>query len=300
MDVIPYGGWDRCLRMSAGPVELIATLEVGPRIVRFGPKGGSNLLFENPRTMGTKGGPDYKGYGGHRLWTAPEDTVRTYEADNDPPAVTEVEGGFRLTTVLGPSGLEKSITILANAEQESFTLIHEVTNRGSEPICIAPWAITVMAAGGVCLFPQAPERPHAESLLPARPLVLWSYADMSDPRYTWGRRCVRLRQEAGTEPTKIGAWVEQGYAAYALHGHLFFKRFSGTWGNYPDFGCNFETFTRHDMLEVESLGVLQTLASGETATHTERWYLEIDAEVPEHDQALSEYLERLASSRPGV
>jgi hypothetical protein len=55
---------------------------------------------------------------------------------------------------------------------------------------------------------------------------------------------------------------------------LFLKIFAAKAGAaYPDFGCNFETFTNQDMLEVETLGPLRTLAPGESVEHEERWQL---------------------------
>ena len=45
--------------------------------------------------MGKKGGSEYRSYGGHRLWIAPEDEERTTQPDNDPVEYEE-EGGFHL------------------------------------------------------------------------------------------------------------------------------------------------------------------------------------------------------------
>jgi hypothetical protein len=51
------------------------------------------------------------------------------------------------------------------------------------------------------------------------------------------------------------------------------KRFdaAGEPAAYPDFGCSYETFTNADILELETLGPVVTLAPGESLTHTERW-----------------------------
>ena len=40
---------------------------------------------------------------------------------------------------------------------------------------------------------------------------------------------------------------------------------------YPDFGSTFEIFTNADILELETLGPLTTLAPGQSVSHTERW-----------------------------
>ena len=59
-----------------------------------------------------------------------------------------------------------------------------------------------------------------------------------------------------------------------MRNDLFIKTFDYVEGEkYPDLGCNFETFTNNEMLEIESLSPLKTLAPGESVSHTEHWYL---------------------------
>ncbi len=49
-----------------------------------------------------------------------------------------------------------------------------------------------MAPGGRAIYPQEPYISHTEYLLPARPMVLWHYTDLSDPRFQLGDRFLRL------------------------------------------------------------------------------------------------------------
>ena len=88
-----YSTWGKCVRISNGAVELYATTEIGPRIIRFGTIGGPNIFFENTeRNIGKfESGMDFFGkgekwyiYGGHRLWHAPETFPRTDLPDNYP------------------------------------------------------------------------------------------------------------------------------------------------------------------------------------------------------------------------
>jgi hypothetical protein len=289
MEVAPYGGWARCARFVAGDTEALVTLEVGPRIIRYGRIGGPNVMAEYPAQMGLTGGGEYRSYGGHRLWTAPEDLARTYEPDNAPPAVREECGGFAFTTPLGPARLEREIWL--RPEEDRVVLEHRITNFGEAPVEVAPWCLTVMAAGGECLWPQPEHIPHPKALLPAAPLVLWHYTRMDDPRWSWGARIARLRHAAGAGPQKAGSFVRQGWAAYANLGSTFVKRFpADPSARYPDFGCNFETFTRHDMLEVESLGPLTALAPGGTARHPEEWRL-FEGSPPREDEACAAWFE---------
>ena len=42
-----YGQWGNCIRISNGSIELYATVDIGPRIIRFGKIGGGNVMFED-------------------------------------------------------------------------------------------------------------------------------------------------------------------------------------------------------------------------------------------------------------
>jgi hypothetical protein len=207
--------------------------------------------------------------------------------------VTEADGWLTVEKPLGPTRIGRAISM--RFEGEVLALAHRVTNHSDQPIVCAPWCLTVMAAGGECVFPMPPSKPHAEALLPAAPLVLWHYTDMTDSRWTWGRRLIRLRQTDSPTPQKVGAWLSQGWAAYLNHGNVFLKTFDvGYPGSLPDFGCNFETFTRHDMLEVESLGSLAALPPGESAVHNERWSLAPAPSLSADETGWAEWLEASA------
>jgi len=113
-----------------------------------------------------------------------------------------------------------------------------------------------------------------------------------DPRWTWGRRHVMLRQDAGTPaPQKLGVKVPDGWAAYARNNHLFVKKFPFDAGaTYPDFGVNVETFTNDEMLELETLGPMTRLEPNESVEHVEDWYLFDGVPEPKNDEQIDEYV----------
>jgi hypothetical protein len=297
MESRPYGGWDRCAYFNFSGRELYVTLDVGPRIIHYGLEGGPNELFVSPGSAGRTGGSEYLSYGGHRLWVAPEEDPKTFQPDNEPVACWEEDGWFCFGSSRDAFHIRKEFRL--RQEGSGVRIDHRISNEGAYAVELAPWALTVMAAGGECVFPHAPSKTHEERVLPARPLVLWGYTRMDDPRWSWGGEVVRLRQHGGGTPQKVGMLVHQGYAAYANHGNLFFKRFPfEEWADYPDYGCNFETFTRHDMLEVESLGPLQVVHPGEFASHEEVWYLHGNIDLPSEDAECLALLERMASECP--
>ncbi|NDA10224.1 MAG: hypothetical protein EBZ07_05185, partial [Verrucomicrobia bacterium] len=107
-----YGGWKNAFRVRWGSWELVAPLEVGPRILRLGPAGGPNLFYEDPSQIGKTGGDSWRIYGGHRFWTAPENED-SYAPDNGSVTLKELgSDGFRLTGLANPkSGWQKSVAL---------------------------------------------------------------------------------------------------------------------------------------------------------------------------------------------
>lgn len=287
MERVSYGGWPDCVRLSNGVLELVATAAVGPRVLRFGFVGGQNLFREFEDQLGLTGGDDWRPYGGHRFWHAPEAKPRTFWPDNEPVEVHYDNGMLLLTQPLERStGLQKQIEIELFSDRQ-VNVVHRLINRNLWAVTLAPWALSVLAQGGRAIVPQEPFKSHTENWLPARPLVLWTYTDMADPRWTWGSRYIQLRQDPGAQTfQKFGTANTRGWAAYVLGGEVFLKRYAfDPKATYADMGCNTEVFTNADMLELETLGPEVTLPPGGSVVHEEKWFL-FKAEVGETDDAI--------------
>jgi hypothetical protein len=173
------------------------------------------------------------------------------------------------------------------------TVRHTAKNEGDEPIQIASWALSVMQPGGIEIIPQPPLGEHPRDLLPNRGIVLWPYTDLTDPRWHLGRNFFTLRQSVGFPPTKIGLSHREKWIAYIVGDSIFIKTFDHVTGVvYPDGGCNFETFTNDDMLEIESLSPLAALEPGESVSHSENWHLFpiADGIQIESEAALAEWI----------
>ena len=267
-----FGGWANCLRIANEHAELIVTLDVGPRIISYQHlPGGKNVLKTNAEELGTSGEDHFVARGGHRFWLSPE-TERTYLPDNVPVIAEALPDGVRIEGAVG--GIRKELTITLAAETSAVTLSHRATNLGAEPAELATWGITVMEPGGLEIIPRPALGEHPRDLLPDRVLVLWPYTDSSDERWRWGREFITLRQTPHSPPAKLGLRHRQGWVGYLMRSALFIKTVAFEEGAaYPDFGCNFETFTNSQMLSIETLSPLRTLAPGESAGHTEGWRL---------------------------
>ncbi len=287
-----WGGWSGCVSIDNGLINLIVTTDVGPRILHFGRDGGENQLAVIDADQGQTGGDEYRFYGGHRLWHAPESIERTYVPDNQPVEVETIPGGVTLTQpVESSTRIQKQITLVMADDQPQMRLTHRLINQGLWPVELAPWALTMCAPSGVGILPLPPLASHdPHNLLPHASVHLWPYTRMNDPRWTWGERFILLRQdENATAPQKVGAFTSQGWIACARAGVLFVKTFSVSVEHlYPDRGSTAEMFTDHAMLEIETLGPLITLQPGQFVDHTETWTLLDGIPQPEteHDVLL--------------
>lgn len=285
VEKVEYQGWKNNLKLSNGDVELVVTLDVGPRVISYRLAGGKNVFKNYDDSLGKSGEPEWMIRGGHRLWAAPEDPARTYAPDNGPVVYKELGPGHVRFTPAPESafGLQKEIDIALAPTGSKVTVTHRITNVGSAPTELAVWSLSVMAPGGTEVIPLPAKRPHPGSaknakgpadFAPGLTLVLWPYADFKDPRWHFGSKFLTLTQDAHRGPTKVGLAHRSGGVGYLNGGTLFVKRFDYHDGQaYPDGGVNYETFTNEDMLEMESLGPLTKLAPGRSAEHTETWEL---------------------------
>lgn len=275
VEVVPFAGWKRVLRLSNGEAELLATLEVGPRVLSYAAAGAPSPFHIFPDQAGGTGEKEWRNRGGHRLWLSPESRAFSYHPDNDPVAWEKLgQWGVRLTSPPEATGFAKEIDLTLEPAGSRVFIVHRITRTGAAPHAVAPWALTVLAPGGTAVVPQPPLGEHPRDLLPNRRWMLWPYTDLGDRRYRIGPRFVSLRQDPAGSPTKLGLAHAEGWAGYLRQGVFFVKRFARQAGAaYPDDGCNLEIFTNARMLELESLGPLVTLRSGESVEHRESWEL---------------------------
>ena len=294
VDYVNFGGWKNNLRIANESAELLITLEVGPRIISYRTTDGANVFKNFEAHLGRAGESEWMSRGGHRFWLAPEHAVLSYLPDNEPFEHRLLSDfGVELANPPAPQlPIRKVMTVELDPKTSRVTVTHRAENHGRENLQLATWGLSVMNPGGVELIPLPPLGEHPRDLLPNRPVTLWPFTDMTDPRYRWGRRFIQL-QQANAGPTKLGLLHREGWIGYHCAGTLFLKTIEFREGaTYPDFGSNFETFTNEEMLEVESLGPLADLAPGAATGHVERWDLFARENAPplQNEDALADWV----------
>ena len=281
---VHYSGWDNCIEITNGIVDLIVTIDVGPRIIRYGFAGQENEMCEVKSTLGSRGGDEWLIYGGHRLWHSPEDTQRTYEPDNSPVNWEICPDGIKTIQDMEPAAkIKKEMEITLSHKNSKVNVLHRLTNTGLWPVELSVWALSAMAAGGKEIVPQTKKD---TGLLPNRLMVLWPYTKLNDPRISCGDKFIILKQDPDMkQPLKFGTSNENGWAAYFNHNHLFMKYFAHLENaQYPDYGASYETYTNDFMLEMETLSPLTVLQPGAYAEHIEKWELFDNVPMPSDDE----------------
>jgi hypothetical protein len=95
---------------------------------------------------------------------------------------------------------------------------------------------------------------------------------LTDERLEIHDDLVLLHGRATDEACKVGNYNPYGWTAYATNEVMFIKRFEVDEANrYPDMDCNVEAYVRNSCVELETLGILKTLGSGDSVTYEEIW-----------------------------
>ncbi|MCD8049610.1 MAG: hypothetical protein LUG52_08450 [Clostridia bacterium] len=283
--------YGECVRISNGEKEVVATLERGPYIVRCAYVGEKNMFFEdfenkytNDVTNSPFKGNTWRVVGGHRLWLSPERHPRTYYPDDYAVECEIKENGVILTAPEQEWTNMQYTTEIEMTEDGDVKIKHTVTNTGAWAVKVAPWTVSVMQTGGLAVIPQ---NVCDTGFFPNKWVNFWQYTPMNDERIYLGEKFVTLSQDCDCDrAAKIGVLNEHGYMIYFVNGCAFVKKFGFVRGaEYPDNGCNCESYTCDGYTEMECLSPFVTIDAGDVAVHEEEWSLVRADEVSACDEA---------------
>lgn len=281
-----YKNYGKCLSVSNGAMEILVTVDVGPRIIRCSLIGKENLMHEDLPRNTTQDvsslfgeGKTWNIYGGHRLWLSPEKFPDTYYPDNDKVVYLPTASGVEfIPPKQEHTGIAHSVVITMDETEPKLKITHKITNTGKNSLTGAAWALTVCAEGGAVIVPQPKEQ---TGLLANRVLALWPYTDMQDKRLFWGTDYIALRQDPSVEaPIKYGIFNTAGKVAYLNHGQALVKEFTPMPDKpHVDYGMNCEVYACKYFTEAETISPIQTIKGGEAIIHEEAWTLYGDVSV---------------------
>ncbi len=305
-EVKNYLDYGNVLSISNGVIEAYITIDVGPRIIRFGFTGGQNIMCDNRSVMPPKSDADFQSFfgkdksweilGGHRIWTSPESYPHSYYPDLDTVKYELTDTGAIFTP--NPeleNGMQKQMEIKMDPDDANMQVIMRVTNIAKNPLKFSIWGLTVSATNGTLIIPM---NDNDTGLLHNRNISVWPYTNLADSRLHFGKKYVTLRQDINiVQSFKLGFGLNDAQAFYCLGDDIFRKAYETHHNteDYPDNGCSFETYTNNGFIEVESLSPLNTVNPGDTVSLTEHWSMHkkpCDVEF-NNDNSIDEMLAKL-------
>lgn len=277
-----FKNYGRCVKLSNGVIEAVATVDIGPRIVFFGFVGGENMMCDRKDEFDPVQnekmdahfypGATWNNYGGHRLWVSPESMPETYYPDCNPVDFEWTENGVILTPPpQSENGLAMGIELVMDAEKPEMQVLQTVKNISNEDKDIALWGLSVCNQNGTLIIPT---NTNDTGLLHNRVISIWSYDDITDERIYFGKKYVTVHQDpAKPDPFKLGFDLNQGTVYYARENSVFKKVYAQNHptGRYPDGGVSMETYCCGLFVEVETLSEQRVMKPGDSATHPETW-----------------------------
>ena len=296
MEKIEFYGWKNCVRIANQEIELIATTDVGPRLIHLGYLNQPNMFKTLPDQLGKTNQENWMLFGGHRLWHTPESKPRTYYPDNQAIDYIEKDNGLELRQSTEPTtGIKKTMAVSLDPDQPFIKIIHTLTNKGLWPVETSAWALSVMAPGGLAIIPLPERGSHPKDLLPTAQLTLWPYTRLNDPRWNFGAENIFLKQDVTTnQPQKVGVHSPDAWLAYLNEGFLFIKlTFFNSDAQYADMGSNLEVFTDHRILELETLSGIKKIEPGQSINHTEFWAIHQQIPLINNDQDVANVIKPL-------
>ena len=271
-----YGFSTKTISSPFLKIDILTT--AGPRLVRLTPAGADlNLFAEVPELHWFSPAGEFYPLGGHRLWAAPELPEITYLPDGEGVKIEEIPGGLRMSRE-DHCGVnyQRVIELTLDQALPRVILKHSLKNLAVTPLAplvVAPWAVTQFRMGGKVFIPLADSPADANNLMPNRSLALWPYTKLSDPRLTLTDTAVEIKAKPMPEALKVGVYSPRGWAAIEFaEGWVLIKHFKVLKPEvHTDFNTNVQCSVRDVFIELETLGKLSLLQSGEVVTHIEEW-----------------------------
>jgi hypothetical protein len=273
IELTTWGGWQRVYRLVDAHVEMSVVTEIGPRIIAVRVHDQPNILFHD---TGAIGRGDWRIYGGHRIWLAPE-TEASYAPDNSPCTVTVNDDELIIEAPVDPlSKLQKVLVI--SAEDGVFHVRNIIRNTGVMLATGAVWALTCVRPDAKVFFPWG--RPGNWRM---KKICYWTSwcgdaqrSNVQSPQWKPTEELFVI--DPTGEVGKVGTNGEEGWigAIFPAANTTFYKQFVRQDGaTYLDDGCAIQSYTCPQFIEMETLSPCAVINPGEELVHEECWRVRV-------------------------
>ena len=274
-----------CALLENDGLEMMVTLDYGPRIVSVHHEGEPNLIYNDLI-------PGLQRSHGHKMRITLEKSTNPVYCDDLPVRYIPLSDGVSFVQTLSdPAQLELTMDIVFSTEIGSFMVVHSATNKSLEDIKLSIYTETPFGNDGIVFIPQS--NIH-ETDRPSRVLTLFDNAGWNDKRLFIGNQYVTVNgntfeaEDNGefqlvdavpcSDRLKIGVNNTAGFCGYLMGGHALIKRYVHNRNAlYPFNSCSAFATANDGYLSIQNMGPFYIIGPGESARHIESW---IFAEYP--------------------
>ncbi len=273
-----------CLQINYDDMEVIVTLDYGPRIVSAAKSGQPNLIYHSVDSVW------HRCYG-HKMKIALEKSTNEMYLDNSAVMYTVLEDGVRFVqAVLDPLPLELSMDIVFGSEIGSLMTVHRVTNKSASPIKLAIYTETPLLFDGFVFMPLSNVTENGK---PTKILNLWNNARWNDPRLFIGENYLSLRGNEALPRLKIGSNNTAGWCGYIGGFYSFIKYYvHNRSALYPFSQCSSYAVAKQHYMSIQTSSPFYRIEPAATALHAENWIFPYSAVncSPDDEKALDSFI----------
>ena len=273
---INYKDYGKCLKVTNDVVEVIISIQYGPRIVKYGFVNDINHFAESIEDKIVTSNGDYYIIGGHRFLYLTENENNIYIPDNKNVEYESIEGGIRLIQPIEEHTYFNKIIEIIFEGDSKLRVVHKIVSENHFNINVSIASITVMDSNGIELIPLDMK---CEGKLPNKSLVFWPYSNLKDQRVYFGDKYIAMKvNENIYDNFRLGFNMNFTRALYYSQNQLFVKEVkqrekTGETEEYPNMGSKYESYITKNYIEMQTNSPKSLLKANGCVEHEEIWNL---------------------------
>ena len=252
-----------CVIVSNERLQIVVTIDYGPRIVSVTKYGLPNLIYNERDT-------EFNRCRGHKIRLTVERPSKNVYFDNSAVIYSPLEDGVKFVqTVLEPMQLDLSMDIMLGDDSENLMIVHSVINKSKEAVKLSIYTETPFLHDGFIFIPQSNV---SETDRPDRIITLWNGTKWTDERLFIGDKYISVRGNEDFPKLKIGTNNTAGQCVYINGSNSFVKHYiHNRTALYPFSHCSTYITAHKNFLSMQTASPFYIIDPMEIARHIENW-----------------------------
>lgn len=255
-----------CVQLSTSDIQVIVTIDYGPRIVSVTTPFSSNMIYFQKDK-------EYNRCHGHKMCLIAERANGGFYFDNSPVMYSQLDDGVKFfQTVSSPMALEVSMDIVP--EKNGLMVVHSVLNKSKAAIKFSIQTETPFDNNGFIFFPQSNIN---ENDKPSRIMTFWYNSRWNDERLYIGNQYITVSGNSNIAlKFKLGCNNTAGWSGYLNNHNSFIKRYiHNRTSLYPNCQCSTYITANDEHLSIQTSSPFYRVEPNEIARLVENWIFPI-------------------------